>query len=417
MKTDWDTAVIGGGAAGFFAAVHAAQGGRFRTVILEKSAKLLAKVRISGGGRCNVTHDCDYPSQLVKHYPRGGKKLKKAFERFGTQDTRLWFESRGVKLKTEADGRVFPVTDSSETVIDCLMRAARACNTEIRLRAEVTSVQRDEEGIFHVETTDGAHLSCRKLIVCAGGSPKNEAYGFIRDLGIRIIPPVPSLFTFNVPDFDLTDLAGIASPNASVQIPGSGYKSSGPLLITHRGFSAPAVIKLSALAALELHARKYRFPILIDWTGCGEEGARAYLAAMREQHPRKKTVSNPGFDLPARLWERLCTKAGIAPETRTGDLPAKCANRLTEMLVRCPYDVAGKNAFKEEFVTCGGADLNEVETGSFESRKIPGLYFAGEFLNVDGLTGGFNFQHAWTSGFLAGSHAAAALTEAASGAE
>lgn len=414
MKTDWDTAVVGGGAAGFFAATHAADGGRLRTVILEKSAKLLAKVRISGGGRCNVTHDCDYASQLVKHYPRGGKKLKKAFEIFGTQDTRRWFESRGVKLKTEADGRVFPVTDRSETVIDCLMREANACKTEIRLRSEVASVRRDARGVFHLETSDGQNLSCRRLIICAGGSPKNEAYGFVRALGIKIIPPVPSLFTFNIPDFDLTDLAGIASPNAAVLIPGSGYKSSGPLLITHRGFSAPAVIKLSALAALELHARKYRFPVLIDWTGSGEEEVRAYLGAMRAQHPRKKTASNPEFGLPARLWERLCAKAGISPETRTGDLPAKSANRLIEMLVRCPYDVAGKNAFKEEFVTCGGADLNEVDLRSFESRKIPGLYFAGEFLNVDGLTGGFNFQHAWTSGFLAGSHAAAALHKAES---
>lgn len=409
MKTDFDTAVVGGGAAGFFAAIHAAEGGRFRTVILEKSAKLLSKVRISGGGRCNVTHACDYASQLVKHYPRGGKKLKKGFETFGAPDTRRWFESRGVELKTEADGRVFPATDSSETVIDCLMREANACKTEIRLRAEVTAIGQIENAGFRIETASGEVYTCRKLIICTGGSPKNEAYGFVRALGIKIIPPVPSLFTFNVPDFDLTDLAGIATPNATVQIPGSGYKSSGPLLITHRGFSAPAVIKLSALAALELHARKYRFPILIDWTGCGEEAVRTHLAELREKHPRKRAASHPGFDLPTRLWERLCAKAGISPDVRTGDLPAKSANRLTEMLVRCPYDVAGKNAFKEEFVTCGGADLSEVDLRSFESRKIPGLYFAGEFLNVDGLTGGFNFQHAWTSGYLAGIHAAATL--------
>lgn len=407
MKNTFDIAIIGGGAAGFFAAIHASDGGRLNVIILEKTSKILTKVGVSGGGRCNVTHDCPSPARLVKHYPRGGKFLKKAFEQFGPNDTRSWFERCGVILKTEPDGRVFPVTNDSKTIIDCLTREAEKCGVEIRPRAEVAAVAPKDSGGFSLEMKDGPPIICRKVVVTAGGFAKSEGYDFIRTLGIRIVPPIPSLFTFNVPDSDLKDLSGLSVPHGFVQIPGSKWKEDGPVLITHRGFSAPAVIKLSAWAAVDLHSRNHCFPILINWTGLGEEDVRGVIAGMRTDHPKKFTVSNPLFDISTRLWERLCAKAGIGPEIKYAELSSKAGNRLVEMLVRCPYDVRGKNTFKEEFVTCGGVDLKEIDLKRFESKKVPGLYFAGEILNVDGVTGGFNFQHAWTSGYLAGRDAAA----------
>jgi len=406
VSTPYDIAIIGGGAAGFFAAIHAADAGRNRVVILEKTSKLLTKVGVSGGGRCNVTHDCPYPNQLVQFYPRGGKRLRKAFEKFNTVHTRSWFENRGVALKTEADGRVFPVSNNSQTIIDCLMVEAGQSGIAIRLKSDVQRISPEEKGGFSLSLQGGESILCHKVIVTAGGFNKPEGYDWITRLGLHIANPVPSLFTFNVPDSDMKDLMGLSVPRGFVQIPGSKWKEDGPVLITHWGFSAPAVIKLSSRAAIDLHSRQYAFPILINWTGEGEDTVRQKLMDMRENNPSKRVSANPGFDIPTRLWERLCGKAEIPAELRHADLPAKKANKLIEILIRCAYEVNGKTTFKEEFVTCGGVLLDEVDLTTFESKKIPGLYFAGEVLDVDGVTGGYNFQHAWTSGFLAGSYAA-----------
>lgn len=399
--------VIGGGAAGFFAAIQAASSGK-KVLLLEKTNKLLSKVKVSGGGRCNVTHDCRYPAQLIGHYPRGGRSLRKPFEIFGTIDTINWFESRGVRLKTEDDGRMFPVSDSSQSIINCLLAEAQKHGVEIRMKAEMTDLK-SEAGGFSLRPASGESISTQKVIIATGGNPKPKAYQWLKELGLKIADPLPSLFTFNVPDSDLKDLQGLSVLKGQVQVPGSKWKQEGPLLITHWGFSAPTVIKLSAWAAIDFYQRNYQFPILVNWTGREENQLREELLQFAQEHPRKQVSSNQLFDLPLRLWQKLCEKAGIAESQRYLDLPKKLMNRLVEMLVRCPYQVNGKTTFKEEFVTCGGVELSAVDLRTFEVKKIPGLYLAGEVLNVDGLTGGFNFQHAWTSGFLAGKAAAESL--------
>lgn len=403
--TDIDIAVIGGGASGFFAAIHAASAGSTRVVILEKSNKLLSKVKVSGGGRCNVTHDCNHASQLVQHYPRGGKSLRKGFEKFGVAETRTWFENRGVNLKTEEDGRVFPTTDDSQTIIGCLLKEAQKNRVEIRLQTEVVGITPQENG-FILELRNGEKFLAGKVIISSGGHNKPAAYDWLRKLGLKIASPLPSLFTFNVPDSDLKDLMGLSVEKGIVQVPGSKWKMEGPLLITHWGFSAPAVIKLSAWAAIDFFERNYQFPILLNWTGKEEQEIRDRLSNFREAHPKKVVMGNQLFDIPSRLWQRLCEKAGIHADQRYLDLPKKQFNKLVEMLVRSPYQVNGKTTYKEEFVTCGGVELSEINLTSFEAKKIPGLYLCGEVLNVDGITGGFNFQHAWTSGYLAGMAAA-----------
>lgn len=404
LTPSFHTIVIGGGAAGYFAAIHAAAGGR--VCILEKTAKVLTKVIVSGGGRCNVTHACPYASNLVKNYPRGGKQLRKAFERFGTAHTTTWFEQRGIALKTEADGRMFPTTNRSETIARCLQDKAERLGVQLLIRSEVTDIAPQPDSTFGVSLSNGTLLTARKVIVTTGGFSKPEGYGFIARLGIAIAPPVPSLFTFNVPQSDLKDLQGIAVTHGSVSIPGSDWRHEGPVLITHWGFSGPAVIKLSAWAAIDLHARHYQFPIHINFTGMGEAQVRERLREAAAAQPRKQVHTAVLFGIPARLWERLCQKADVPTAVTFANLPARSLNRLVEMLVRAPFEVAGKTTYKEEFVTCGGVELSEVDLLTFESKRIPGLYFAGEVLHVDGITGGFNFQHAWTSGYLAGTHAA-----------
>lgn len=400
-----DIVVIGGGAAGFFAAIQAASSGNQRVVLLEKTTKLLTKVKVSGGGRCNVTHDCEQPSQLVKHYPRGGKSLRKAFNDFGVIETREWFENRGVKLKTEEDGRVFPTTDNSQTIIDCLLTEAQKLKVDIRLKSSVEYLIPKPEG-FEINIKDQSSLLAQRVIVTTGGANKASAYVWLANLGLKIASPLPSLFTFNVPDSDLKDLMGLSVPHGSVQVPATKWKQQGPVLITHWGFSAPAVIKLSAWQAIDFFERSYQFPILVNWTGLEETGLREQLQAFQRAHPKKKVNGNQLFEIPSRLWARLCEKAGIGQEQRYLDLPKKSFNKLVEMLIRTPYQVNGKTTFKEEFVTCGGVELSEVNLKTFEAKSIPGLFLAGEVLNVDGVTGGFNFQHAWTSGYLAGKAAA-----------
>ena len=405
----YDIVVIGGGAAGYFAAIHAADGGANKVVILEKTNKVLTKVAVSGGGRCNVTHACDYPAQLIGNYPRGGKKLRKAFDLFDAQSIFRWCESRGVELKTESDGRVFPVSNSSQTIIDCLVTAAQDNGVKLHLKRDVREIKAGESGGFDLTLANDDKIFARKVIITTGGHNKPESYKWLVDLGLKIARPIPSLFTFNVPNSELKDLMGLSTPNGKVQIPGTKWKSDGPVLITHWGFSAPAVIKLSAWAAVYLNEINYNFPLLINWTGLSEDETRLALRKMRENHPGKMLVSNPLFDIPSRLWERLCSMANIGLETRYAELPTKQMNKLIENIIRSAFEVRGKTTFKEEFVTCGGVELSEIELTSFECKKIPGLYLAGEVLDVDGVTGGFNFQHAWTSGYLAGINASRSL--------
>ncbi|WP_242928929.1 NAD(P)/FAD-dependent oxidoreductase [Pontibacter vulgaris] len=406
-------AVIGGGAAGFFAAITCAEANpSSQVVLLEKTNKLLSKVRVSGGGRCNVTHHCFVPSIFSQNYPRGAKQLKDAFKTFGATETIAWFEKRGVALKAEADGRMFPVTNTSETIVDCLMQAARKAGVSIRTGVGVESIEPvaslDGHTSFILHLQNGSSITADKVLVSTGGNPKSQSYEWLRKLGHTILEPVPSLFTFNVPDSPLKELQGVSVPNARVRIAGQKLEYEGPLLITHWGYSGPAVLKLSAWGARVFHDQQYTFTALINWIPeHTEESLRAHLQQYRQAHPKKVVNTNALFGLPQRLWKALCELAEIPAETRWLELPAKNTNKLVEALLRAPFDVKGKTTFKEEFVTCGGVDLSEVNMKTMESKIQPGLYFAGEVLDMDGITGGFNFQAAWTTGYLAGRSMAA----------
>jgi predicted Rossmann fold flavoprotein len=410
--------VLGGGAAGFFGAIACAEANPNTPVILlEKTSKLLAKVRVSGGGRCNVTHACDTPAQLVAHYPRGSKQLKTAFQQFGVAETIAWFAKRGVQLKTEADGRMFPTTDSSETIARALEEAARQAGVRI-----ITNISADEihllpAGGFQLNlsgsgaTQLGTTLYATRLLIATGGNPKSANYNWLRALGHTVAEPVPSLFTFNVPNSPLNELMGVSVPQARVVLASEKLQYEGPLLITHWGVSGPAVLKLSAWGARRLSELGYVGTALISWIPSHtEETLRIWMQQFRQENGKKTVASNPQFGLPQRLWRNLTEQAGITTETRWSDLPAKAQNRLLELLLRTPLAVRGKTTYKEEFVTCGGISLGEVDLKTMQSRRVPGLYFAGEVLDIDGITGGFNFQAAWTTGFLAGQALAAPLT-------
>lgn len=395
--------VVGGGAAGIFTAVNAARKDPgLRVTVVEKTGKLLSKVRISGGGRCNVTHACFDIGEMAARYPRGQHFVRKAFHRFFTRDTIEWFSSRGVELKTEADGRMFPVTDTSQTIIDCLMREIDTYGVGIWMHAEVRGVSPLPEGGFEVELADGRRLSAGHVCVACGGYPKSGLFDWIRRLGHSIEEPVPSLFTFNMPGNALTGLMGVSVPGASVKIQGSRLAEQGPLLITHWGLSGPVVLRLSAWGARELAAAGYRFGVQVNWLGeITEQQARKRLQEMRQERAGQGVAARNPFGLPGRLWEHLLGVAGIGANVRWAELPAREQNRLVSLLCAGSFAVEGKTTFKEEFVTAGGVRLSEVDPGTFESRKVPGLFFAGEILDVDGITGGFNFQHAWTSGWVA----------------
>ena len=403
-------AVLGGGAAGFFGAIACAEANpNLQVVLLEKTGKLLAKVRISGGGRCNVTHACESAAQLVAHYPRGSKQLKAAFQQFGVAETIAWFAKRGVALKTEADGRMFPTTDSSETIARALEEAARQAGVRILLNTSVDEIQPLPAGGFRLRLSGSgaaqadAALHAHKLLVATGGNPKSANYDWLRALGHSIAEPVPSLFTFNVPNSPLSELMGVSVPQARVVLAGEKLQYEGPLLITHWGVSGPAVLKLSAWGARRLSELGYVGTALINWIPAfTEETLRPWLQQFRQDHGKKTVAANPQFGLPQRLWRNLTEQAGIGPETRWSDLPAKAQNRLLELLLRTPLAVRGKTTYKEEFVTCGGISLAEIDLKTMQSGRVPGLHFAGEVLDIDGITGGFNFQAAWTTGFLAG---------------
>ena len=382
--------VIGGGAAGFFGAINAAEKNRAdRVILLEKTATLLAKVRISGGGRCNVTHACFEPKQLVQNYPRGGKALLGPFHRFQPKDTIAWFEQRGVELKTEEDGRMFPITDSSQTIIACLMQAADNAGVEIRLQQKIETLDK-VDGKFHV-----AGLEADAVLLATGSQPKGLALA--EKLGHTLVPLVPSLFTFNIPNFPLEELAGISVDPAQVDM--GGVPQKGPLLITHWGFSGPAALKLSAWEARTLHSHDYQTTLHVNWLPSISNLADHLLSFKSQNGPQ--TLSRPAVPLPRNLWKKLLEIHAFDPQKRWCDLPNKELLRLASLLQKDPYPVSGKTTYKQEFVTCGGIPLDEVNFKTLESRLCPGLFFAGEILDIDGITGGFNFQNAWTTSYLA----------------
>lgn len=406
----YDIAIIGGGASGFFAAIRAAglKPGA-RVIILEKTGKWLSKVKVSGGGRCNVTHDCSHVSKLVQQYPRGGNSLKKLFARFQVQDTIEWFTQRGVRLKVEADSRMFPVTDSSQTIIDCFFKEANRLNIELQDHFGVERLEPEEEG-FILHSSKGQKIRAKKVLVAIGGHAKASAYSWLEETGHRVHPPIPSLFTFNSPKNALVALAGVSVPCGQVRIEGTKLQYEGPILITHWGFSGPAVLKLSAFGAEWAWEQEYHFMIQVRWVAeSSEEILREQLQAYQLAHPKRQVQGHSHFELPQRLWQHLCQQAEIPEGLRWADLPKKSFNKLVEGLFRDRQEVKGKTTFKEEFVSCGGIPLAELHLPAMESRLCPGLYFAGEVLNVDGITGGFNFQNAWTTGWLAGGHMAESL--------
>ncbi len=402
MGQSLDVAVIGGGAAGFFAAISCKTHNPLANVtIYEKSDKLLAKVKVSGGGRCNVTHACFAISQLSKFYPRGEKQLKKAFAYFNTNDTVKWFESRGVQLKTEEDNRMFPITDNSQTIINCLMREAEKLGIIIQQHQTLIAIDKNANG-FKLTFRD-ASINVDKIIIASGGSPKKEGFDWLEKLGHVIESPVPSLFTFNMPKESVKALMGVSVDKVSVRVLGTGLKSEGPLLITHWGMSGPAILKLSAWGARILSDLNYTFKIQVNWLGSlNEDEARSVLRNEINLHPKRKVVNAEFTQLPNRLYLFLLAKLGINPDITLDELGRKNQNRLLNILLNNEYEVEGKTTFKEEFVTCGGVSLSNVSIDTMESKVCPGMYFAGEVLDIDGVTGGFNFQAAWTTGFIAG---------------
>lgn len=394
--------VIGGGAAGLFCAVNAARMNRnLHVILLEKTSKLLSKVKISGGGRCNVTHALFDIGEMSKRYPRGQNFVKKTFHQFFTTDTIGWFEERGVKLKAEKDGRMFPVTDSSQTVIDCLMHEANKYGVEIRMNADVKGV-RAEGGKFELDLAGLRPLFCDFVVLATGGYPKACMFDWLKNLGHTFSEPVPSLFTFNLPKHPVTELMGVSVEKAKVKIEGSKLVEEGPVLITHWGLSGPAILRLSAWGARQLALCNWQFTVHINWLPTqNEQSVKELFQALRKAHAAKKIVNQNTVGLPARLWTFLLTQSGINDEMRFADLPSKAENTLIRNLVDYTVEVKGKTTFKDEFVTAGGIALPEVDANTMMSKKHPNLFFAGEILDVDGITGGFNFQHAWTSGWIA----------------
>ncbi len=398
--------VIGGGAAGFFCAVNAARlNPELQVVLLEKTGKLLAKVKVSGGGRCNVTHACYDITEMSKRYPRGKNFVKKSFHEFFTTDTIEWFLERGVPLKTEEDGRMFPESNSSQSIIDCLMNEAEKTGVEIMINADVLSIERRQNGFELLLKASGKDRMIEADFVCiaSGGSSKEGSYEWIRNLEHSIVKPAPSLFTFNIPGQPITELMGISVEDAEIKIPALKQKQRAPLLITHWGLSGPAVLKLSAWCARELSDINYDFSIIVNWVPqFHESGLREFLVVHREHKAPVFIKSKNPFGLPQRLWDFILHISGVNSEIRWGDLPAVAMNKLVRNISSYELKVSGKTTFKEEFVTAGGVDLSEIDPVTMMSRLVPGLYFAGEIMDVDGITGGYNFQHAWTSGYLAG---------------
>lgn len=397
--------VIGGGASGFFCAVNAARSNKnLQVVVLEKTSKILAKVRISGGGRCNVTHASDMVDDMLDAYPRGRNFIRKTLHQFSSNDTISWFEKRGVALKTEVDGRLFPVSDQSQTIINCLVSEAEHYKVEIIMQADVVSIEKSIAG-FNVAVSRNGQLPCIEtadfVCIAAGGHPKLSGFDWLAETGHSIELPVPSLFTFNIPDKHLHALMGVASTSALVKIPSLKLQETGPLLITHWGLSGPAVLKLSSRAARELHGVQYAFEVKVHWVPQFHESSMLEALKQIKSAARQSIGAKNSFNLSARLWQYLLAKCSINPETIWPNVPHQALVNLARTLCGDSYMVSGKTTFKEEFVTAGGIKLEEINPLTMESKKLPGLYFAGEVMNVDGITGGYNFQHAWSSGWIA----------------
>jgi predicted Rossmann fold flavoprotein len=402
-------AVIGGGAAGVFGAIAAATRNQAaEIVIFEAAHQPLGKVRLSGGGRCNLTHHCFDPAALVRYYPRGSKELRGAFHRFQPRDTVAWFESHGVRLKTEEDGRMFPTTDKSATVVDCLLRAASGAGVQIRLDARVKSIETvDADGgssLFEITSRGESTERFDRVLLATGSGP--HGYRFAESLGHSLVPCVPSLFTFKVNDSRLGGLAGVNFDNVKLTMTlpcGKRLNQSGPLLVTHWGLSGPAVLKLSAWGARLLHDNNYRAELVISFLpNHSAEQLHEQLTAFREQHGRKRVHSENALPIPRKYWARVVHAAGIAPECTWTNVTKNATASIISELTRARFNVCGKGPFTEEFVTCGGVSLKEVDFKTMQSKLCPGLYLAGEILDIDGITGGFNLQSAWTTGWIAG---------------
>lgn len=396
-------AVIGGGAAGFFAGINAARlYPGLDVTIFEKSREVMSKVRISGGGRCNVTHHCFEPEVMAKAYPRGSKELRWAFEQFQPKDTVNWFEKRGIDLKTESDGRMFPVTDDSATIINCLKQEAKKHGVHIHKKTRVEAINPKEDGRYELSIRGKKSQTFDAVVIATGGSNRRSTYEWLEELGHSIVEPVPSLFTFKFKDKIFEDLAGISVENCSVVIEGTSYQHTGPILITHWGLSAPAVLKTSAWAARYLNEKDYRFVICVNWLHPqNEQEIRDQLKKLREENARKTAARQARLPIPNRLWKRFLELSEISPEIRWAELSNEQVHNLAKQLTNARYRIEGKTTYKEEFVTSGGIPLSEVNMGTMESKKCPNLYFAGEVLNIDGITGGYNFQSAWTTGWIA----------------
>jgi len=394
----YDLLIIGGGAAGFFTAINVAENDpNIKIAILERGKEVLSKVRVSGGGRCNVTHAEFIPNELSKNYPRGEKELIGPFHTFMTGDTMEWFESRGISLKIEDDGRIFPVSDSSQTIIDCFLSETKRLGIQVLTNHSVKDFYRENEN-WKITTSQGG-FEAEKLMIATGSNPK--IWAKLQALNHHTIDAVPSLFTFNIKDPRIKGLPGVAT-NASVQVKDSKLFSDGPLLITHWGMSGPAILKLSAWGAIELNSYEYNFEIIVNWLqDYSQEEALDMLKVLKNKNPKQQVFKYAQFELPKRLWQSLVIASGIEDTTRWADTNKLQLNKLSEQLIKSVFKVNGKSTFKEEFVTAGGIDLKEISFKNFESKKHKNLYFAGEVLNIDAITGGFNFQNAWTGAYIA----------------
>tara|TARA_B100000767_G_scaffold231249_1_gene222604 strand:- start:136 stop:1356 length:1221 start_codon:yes stop_codon:yes gene_type:complete len=396
-------AVIGGGAAGFFSALSVKKHHpKNQVTLFEKTSKVLGKVKVSGGGRCNVTHNCIDIPKLCEAYPRGGKKLKPLFYQFNTNDTAAWFESRGIPLKTEKDGRMFPLSNDSQSIIDCLVSEIRRLKVTLKLLQNIEQIEQKASG-WKLKFKDQASQQFDSVIIATGGSPKIKGFDWMQNLGHNIITPIPSLFTFNMPNETIKELTGLVVENARVKIKNSRISTQGPLLITHWGMSGPAILKASAFGARELSERLYVFEIQVNWVDeTNTELLFDQIQQFSQLHPLKEIGNQKSFILPNRLWNFLLSKIGIPTEKKWNEVGKKKFRQLATILSQDNYQVSGKTTFKEEFVTCGGIDLNDIDLKTMQSKKVKNLYFAGEVIDIDAITGGYNFQAAWSGGYVAG---------------
>ena len=392
--------IIGGGAAGFFAAITIAETNpNLEVTILEKGKNVLQKVKISGGGRCNVTHACFTPNELIEYYPRGKKELLGPFHRFMTGDTMEWFENRGVELKIESDNRVFPKSNSSQTIVDCLINSAEKAGVVLKLNQNVEAISKTN-GQYNIVTSENKYIA-DKLVITTGSNPK--FWDIIKNMGHSIIPPVPSLFTFKINDQRIKDIPGVSVPNSTINIANSSFESHGPILITHWGLSGPAVLRLSAFGARFLAEKNYQYNVIVNWLSKPSQKVLENLKDIKKENQKKQVGLMSVFkEIPKRLWENLVLASEISPEQRWADLSNRQLENLTNQLTKSVFNANGKTTFKEEFVTSGGIDLKEINFRRFESKLHKNLFFAGEVLNIDAVTGGFNFQNAWTGGYIAG---------------